>query len=366
MADSERTLTGVINQSPPIDVDAPYDPDWVKGKTILITGGASGFGEGFFRRWASHGANVIIGDINDKRGKELVEEVRAATGNNNHHYIHCDVTNWQNQVDFFHQAIKLSPTGGIDSVVANAGISDPVNPPFWDPMGYDADQPRQPNISCLNVNLIGVTYTTSLALYYLQRNPNSHASDYRRQPRVGEVRDRHLLLLGSVASLGPIPGQILYGAAKHGVLGLFRSLRSTAFVGGLRVNLLCPYFIETPLITTGARVLLAGGAMGKPEDVVEAGTRLQADTRIIGRSLVVGPKVKFERNNQWEVVPFEKDGIERTYWEAYAEDFEVVEAFSERFVRMLNGIERVRGWTGWGFDVVKAVGFGISRALGYV
>lgn len=52
-----------IRQSPPVDLSEPYDAAWVAGKTILITGGASGFGEGFFRKWAENGANVIIGGI---------------------------------------------------------------------------------------------------------------------------------------------------------------------------------------------------------------------------------------------------------------------------------------------------------------
>ncbi len=361
----ERTLIGTVNQSPPIDLTTSYDPNWVRGKTILITGGASGFGAGFFRHWASLGANVVIGDIDDKRGKTLVDEVRKSTGNPHHHYIHCDVTNWQQQVDMFHQVIKLSPTGGLDSVVANAGISDPLDPPFWDPVGYDADSPKPPNLACLKVNLDGVAYTTSLALYYLKRNPGSEISDATRAPGL-DRRDRHLLLLGSIASLGAIPGQPLYGAAKHGVLGMYRSLRSTAVVGGLRVNMLCPYFIDTPILEAPARLLLAGGAVGKPEDVVEAGTRLMADTRIFGRALVVGPKVKFNNDNQWEVVSHkDPNGRETAMWEAYEEDFEIVEAFSERFVKMLNGIERARGWAGWAYDIGLAFTYPFQRLLGW-
>jgi hypothetical protein len=61
MSDHPYRLVEEIRQSPPVDTSAPYDAAWVAGKTILITGGASGFGEGFFRKWADHGANVIIG-----------------------------------------------------------------------------------------------------------------------------------------------------------------------------------------------------------------------------------------------------------------------------------------------------------------
>ena len=361
---TERTLVGVVNQSPPIDLTIPYSDEWLRAKTILITGGASGLGEGFFRRWAAAGANVIIGDINDKRGKDLVEEVRRSTKNENLHFIHCDVTIWQSQVDMFHQAIKLSPTGGLDAVVANAGVTDPIDPPFFEPHDLSVDTPKPPNLKCLEVNLVGLICTTYLAQYYLARNPNSAIVDANAQPGPGR-RDRHLLLVGSVASLGPIPGQPLYGAAKHGVLGLFRSLRSTAVVGGLRINLLCPYFIDTPLLYAGARILLAGGAMGNPSDVVEAGTRLMADTRIIGRSLVVGPKAKFSKDNEFQMVSQEDpNGEEAAMWEAYAEDFEIVEAFSERFVRLLNGIERAKGWGGWIADMAAAVTYPVRNLLG--
>lgn len=361
----ERTLIGVVNQSPPIDLAVPYSDEWLRGKTILITGGASGFGEGFFRRWATAGANVIIGDINDKRGKDLVEEVRRSTKNVNLHFIHCDVTIWQSQVDMFHLALKLSPTGGLDAVVANAGVTDSIDPPFFEPHDLSTDTPKPPNLKCLEVNLIGLTYTTYLAQFYLARNPHSAIVDATAQPGPNR-RDRHLLLLGSIASLGAIPGQPLYGAAKHGVLGLFRSLRSTAVVGGLRINLLCPYFIDTPLLFAGARILLAGGAMGNPQDVVEAGTRMMADTRIIGRSLVVGPKVKFSKDNEFQVVPQnDPNGVETAMWEAYAEDFEIVEAFSERFVRLLNGIERAKGWGGWVVDMAGAVTYPVRNVLGF-
>jgi NAD(P)-dependent dehydrogenase (short-subunit alcohol dehydrogenase family) len=70
-------------------------------------------------------------------------------------------------------------------------------------------------------------YTVHLAMFWLPRNL-APASD--AQP------DRHLLLIGSVASLVPFAGHIQYSIAKHGVLGLFRSLRATSWKDGIRVN----------------------------------------------------------------------------------------------------------------------------------
>jgi hypothetical protein len=123
-------------------------------------------------------------------------------------------------------------------------------------------------------------------------------------------------------------------------------------MNGIRVNMLCPYFIDTPIIPAEGRALLAGSAMGKPEDVVDAGTRLMADSRIIGRALAVGPKVTLD--DDWQLVPKSADNKELAVWEVYADDFEEVDAFVARFVRMLNNVERARGWIGWAYDMAGA------------
>jgi NAD(P)-dependent dehydrogenase (short-subunit alcohol dehydrogenase family) len=246
-------------------------------------------------------------------------------------------------VDFFHGAIKLSPTGGIDAVVANAGTTD-AHSTYERPHGLDADTPSEPNLLAFNVNLVGVLYTAQLAIFYLPRNARLESVGSTSYPEAYRP-DRHLLLIGSMASLSPLPGGALYTVSKHGVLGLFRSLRSTAFFNGIRVNMLCPYYMDTPLLPTEARFMLAGSAMGKPEDVVDAGTRLMADSRIVGRALVVGPKVKTRLDDDGMLVPeLSKGGKETAIWEAYADDFEQVDAFTARFIRMLNLVQIARGW----------------------
>lgn len=282
--------------SRPVDTNDPYDAAWVQGRTILITGGASGIGEACFRKWAENGANVVIGDISDKLGEALVTEVRKTTGNQHHHYIHCDVTDWQSQVQFFKSAKQLSPTGGIDAVVANAGIS--AESPFFDEVtdDYEAlENPPVPNFKCVDVNLIGVMYTAKLAIFYLSKNPQSTKASTSVTP-APNTRDRHLLLVGSIASLGPLPGGVQYNASKHAVLGLYRSLNSTSFMNGLRVNIILPYFMDTPMLPVAARLALAGGAMGTAGDVVDAATRLMADTRIAGRALAIGPRTTVDSN----------------------------------------------------------------------
>jgi NAD(P)-dependent dehydrogenase (short-subunit alcohol dehydrogenase family) len=350
-------LVSDVRQSPPIDLSKPYNAAWLKDKHIIVTGGASGFGAGFVQEWASHGASVVIGDINDTNGAETAARIRQETGNEHVHFVHCDVRDWQSQVTLFKEAIRLSPHGGIDVVVANAGIAGIE--PLHHPHDLSVDEPRKPNFKVIDVNLIGVLYTTQLALFWLKRNPGSRACSPDVDP-AAETRDRCILLIGSMASLGPIVSQPLYGTAKHGVLGLFRSLRASAFVEGVRCNILCPYFIDTPMLPAAGKVLLAGGGAGKVEDVVDAGTRLVADSSILGRGLWVGPKARVKQsvNGEWVVVDkSDADGEEKAIWEAYADDFVDSEIFTLRVVRVLNGIVRMRGWTGWIQDMVAAVKF---------
>ncbi|KAF2183249.1 NAD(P)-binding protein [Zopfia rhizophila CBS 207.26] len=361
MASSSGTnLSAAIRQSPPVDLTIPYEPSWIKDKTILITGGASGFGAGFVRHWAKHGATIIVGDINVEKGNTLVRQVQQETGNKNIHFVHCDVTDWQSQVKLFKEAIKLSLHGGIDTVVANAGIAG--DDPLQQPKGLSAAEPPKPNFKIMDVNCTGVLYTTHLAYYWLPRNPGSIPSSMDSNPSKSN-RDRHLLFLGSVASLAPIALQPQYGAAKHAVLGLFRSLRASSHIQGVRVNLLCPYFIDTPIVTTSARIALAGGSLGKVEDVVDAATRFVADERILGRALVIGPKIHVKQleDGEWKLVEKNAPGSRETaIWEAYADDWEEVDAFSKNLVRVLNALQASRGWIGWATDMVRAVGYGFG------
>ena len=341
----------MIKQSPPLDPTSPYDEEaGLAGKTIVITGGASGFGAAFARRWAARGARLVIGDVADDAGEALVADLRRSTGCPDHRYLRCDVTSWDSQARFFREA-ALGPgdARGLDAVVANAGIRDvgfdfcSGNPGPGAGGGEGDEGPARPDLKCLDVNITGVMYTAHLAMYWLSRNGNGS-------------RDRNLLLLGSVAGLIPITPNPQYTASKHAVVGLFRALRGAAWRLGVRVNMLCPYFIRTPIVPLTGRMLLAGGAVGSIDAVVDAGTRLVADGSVVGRALAVGPKVRTRNpasgEDEFEIVELvegredeaaagnDEDGsregtVVRSAWEIYAHDYEAVELFTYRFTRLL-------------------------------
>ncbi|WQF83165.1 Putative short-chain dehydrogenase/reductase SDR, NAD(P)-binding domain superfamily [Colletotrichum destructivum] len=335
VAQGHHNLVSVTRLSPPVDTTQPYDPSTLSGKTVLITGGALGLGAAFAREWASHGANIIVGDVNPSAGEALVATLRTENPKGSHHFVACDVTSWDSQVAFFKEGARLSPDGAVDVVVANAGINDPAaNHRFESPVpsATDPDAPTEPSNRIIDVNVTGLSYTAHLALFWLPRN--------------GPSRDRCLVLVGSVAGVHHFPGQSPYTLSKHAVTGLFRSMRATAHLRhGIRLNMVCPYFVSgSSMFPAAAEAALLGGGAGGARfgDVVDATTRLVADEAIVGRALLVGPPVASD------------DGEDKTAaWDVYAEDYKDCEMFVWRWVRMLNTVEYLRGWTGWVGDALS-------------
>ena len=256
-------------------------------------------------------------------------------------------------MDIFKSAVRVSPHAGIDCVVANAGIVD-TEGKFELPQGLDGKDPPPPSLKVIDVNLTGVLYTTHLALFFLSHNPGSQPAS--PTANAAEIqRDRHILLIGSTASLAPIPAQALYTVSKHAVIGLYRSLRSTSFLHGIRANMLCPYYVETPLLSLASRLALAGIPKAKLEDVIGAATRFVADPRIAGRAVVIGPTMKVQQDSegQWELAEgpnVEEKGV----LEVFVNDFDEAEPSTRKIVALINSAAEKRGWSGWLVDVIGA------------
>ena len=107
--------------------------------------------------------------------------------------------------------------------------------------------------------------------------------------------------------------------------------------------------------------------MGQVEDVVAAGTRFVSDSRVLGRSLVIGPKVHVRQKDdgEWDLVtPASPGSIETAIFEPYADDWEDVDAWDRNMVKILNLVQAGRGWAGWAQDIVKAVFYGFRLAVG--
>jgi NAD(P)-dependent dehydrogenase (short-subunit alcohol dehydrogenase family) len=143
----------------------------------------------------------------------------------------------------------------------------------------------------MDINVKGLIYTCHLAYWAFSQGPSGSTPPT-------EPRTHHLLLVGSMASFLPAPDTPLYTSSKHAVLGLFRGLKMPSMFPEIRkqqleeiknrgyrihINLLCPYFADTPLIhaldNTGRPKLTdaPGIQLVTVQDVVKAAGRLVTD-----------------------------------------------------------------------------------------
>lgn len=206
-----------------IPSEATYNVSQIAGKSVIITGGASGIGEATMRAFVEAGAFVTFGDIAEERAQKLVNEL----GNDKVAFVHCDVLSWADQLKLFKTALEKSSSKTIDVVIANAGLNrqDEV---FVQKESEDGD-PIKPSLNILQINLVGVIYTAKLAMFYLPKQPE------------GEGRDRCLLMTASLAAYVDLTVSPQYSASKWGVRGLMHSLRRCGPSKGIRVNVVAPW-----------------------------------------------------------------------------------------------------------------------------
>ena len=164
----------------------------------------------------------------------------------------------------------------------------------------DADPPT-PRTTIIDVNLIGLYYSTHLALHY-----------FKQTSKPGDEGSKHLIYISSLAGYIPINGLLDYNASKYGVRGMFKALRHNDTILGdsrprFRLNLVAPTFISTPMTNHAQSELTAIGIeFGKVEDVVAGVVRLACDESISGRAIAIAAGKNeagdrnFDLNDDWE------------------------------------------------------------------
>lgn len=242
------------------------------GKVALVTGGGSGLGEAMVRLFANEGAKVVLTDINEARGNEIIDDIKG--DGKEALFLKQDVTkeeDWESTVDKI-----LETYGELNVVVNNAGIGalrDIENTTLedWNKV--------------ISINLDSVFLGTKHAILGMKKN-NSVGSIINVSSILGLVGD------GNAAA---------YNASKGGVRLLTKSaaLHSANSKYNIRVNSIHPGYVKTPLVDEAldeghASVKLLEslhpmGHLGEPEDMAQGVLFLASDESkfMTGSELVI-------------------------------------------------------------------------------
>ena len=239
-----------------------------EGKVSLVTGGGSGIGRATALAFAREGAKVIVADVSEQGGKETVQMIEQAGGDAI--FIKTDVSDGTEVMEMVNKAIEVYSR--IDCAVNNAGVEGMlVN---------ISDYPEEMWNRVIGVNLTGVWLCMKYEI-----------------PQMLKQGGGVIINMASIFGLVGLANASAYIASKHGVVGLTKAAALEYSAKGIRVNAVCPGFIETPMLME--RSLKAGenpevyqqivsvspiGRLGKPEEIAETVLWLCSD----GASFVTG------------------------------------------------------------------------------
>jgi NAD(P)-dependent dehydrogenase (short-subunit alcohol dehydrogenase family) len=194
----------------------------LENKTVFITGGLSGIGKACAMAAAKEGANLAIADLKSSSTDASMEEIKKE--NPKAIFIECDVSVYD-QVEAAIQKV-VSTFGGLDVALNNAGIGGEAS--------KVGDMSEKGWLQVIGVNLNGVF------------NGMKHELAQMAKQKKGVIVNMSSIL-GKVG----FASSSHYVAAKHGVIGLTQAAALEYATDGIRINAICPGFIETPLLAKG-------------------------------------------------------------------------------------------------------------------
>ncbi len=227
------------------------------GHVAFITGAGSGLGAAFARRLAADGAAVVVNDINASAAAAVAIEVDGDTAV----FDVCDATAFDTEVD---KAVERH--GRLDIMINNAGF---VGAPDADqtalfiansmakmegrlddmvPSNATVDLSDDDWDRMIKVHLYGTFHGTRAALRHMT-----------------PARSGSIVNVASVLGLAPMAGSVSYSTAKAGIIAVTKSVGHEVAAFGVRVNAICPGFIDTPLLAPFDPMIMGGILMQIPK-----------------------------------------------------------------------------------------------------
>jgi NAD(P)-dependent dehydrogenase (short-subunit alcohol dehydrogenase family) len=228
----------------------------LEGKTVLVTGAASGLGREITTRAASEGAFVVAADVDSEGGEGTVAAVDG-DGPGGAVFHELDVTDGE----AFHDLVDATAEEyGLDGIVNNAGTAHPAA------LAEDVSPSAFEHV--IDVNVRGVWHGCQAALPHLKANDDGGA----------------VINVASLAAVLGMPRQSVYSLSKGAVLNFTRAVAAEAGPDGVRANALCPGIVDTPM---GQQVFHAFG--DDPEETRERLARQYPLRRLGEPADVAGP-----------------------------------------------------------------------------
>lgn len=239
----------------------------IAGKVFIVTGGASGLGEGTARMLAAHGATVVVADLQADKGQALASELKGA-------FVRCDVSQEADAKAAVAKAVEL---GSLFGLVNCAGIA-----PASKTVGKDGAHELALFAKVVTVNLVGSFNMIRLAAEAMGRNTPEPTGE------------RGVLIsTASVAAFDGQIGQAAYSASKGGVVGMTLPIARDLMSEGIRINTILPGIFDTPLLRgapENVRTALAAAApfpkrLGQPDEYAQLAELMLTNGYMNGESV---------------------------------------------------------------------------------